>query len=761
MIEPARRPLRIAFISSEAVPFYKTGGLADVAGALPRALAKMGHDVRVFVPQYKAQPKMTDPGSMGLIDRVTYLNIKIGDRLTQVNVSEVAPKGYGFKYNFLEHPGYFGNRDGLYGLDGKDHPDNFERFTLFSMAALDFYKAIGWKPDIIHAHDWQAAMSIAYLIDRMGSDPFFHDTAGIYTIHNLAYMGQFSKDKMPATGLGWGHYNMNGLEFYGDIIFKKGGVNYSHAITTVSSGYAQEIKDDRFQYGCGLTGLMQSHSGKLTGIVNGIDHEEWDPARDEKIYQKFDASTIGNKMKNKTALQAEKGLKVDEKAPLIGIVARLSEQKGFEIFARALDSVMEMNPDCQFIILGDGPKNYIDLLQEAIKKYPGRISLTTGFDEALSHKIYASSDMFLMPSKYEPCGLGQLISMRYGTVPIVRNTGGLKDTVTDHDGAKGDGFVFGGQFDFNDASNARSLIKTFGRAFELYSRPDDWQALQKQVMGKDLSWNKSAKEYETLYLNVLGKMSVSLVEPDYDHQPMVEGTPEMALKNGMFCVTGGKATIEISSKKKIEMEFTPFAIAESEVTNKEFAEFLKETGYEFSCSPEELLKDASASVGYLSKQDAIEYAAWRSKKAGRQYRLPSKSELILTAQNLKAELKYDTEYIAPPSDGDDEFFVTAWGDLPRIRTWTLEDAKLQYLREALVGECHYNSPNILNIDKREYPDGEAQRTFPPNGRSEKMGLRLAENIHITPEIMKLVDIERGIQYRELLLSELPDNYPND
>jgi starch synthase len=456
--------MKIAFAASEATPYAKTGGLADVVGALPAALENLGHNVDVFIPRYK--------GIKG------YVKEKIEVKMISDYDVNVYTEG---NYYFLDHPEFF-HRDGLYGTAKGDFPDNCERFTLFCKTVAQLIRRGSY--DIVHCHDWQTALIPLYL--RLNKDR----ANSVFTIHNLGYQGRFPAAKYPLLGIDDAYFTPEGVEYFGDINFLKAGILYSDMVTTVSENYAQEIQTP--ELGFGLDGALRTRRSNLKGIINGIDYGQWNPETDELIYHRY--SDHRGKQKNKLALINECCLK--DKRALIGIVSRVAEQKGFDILVKALDALIDMG--FNIIILGFGNETYHEKLTAFANIYPQRVSVNIKFDNRLAHRIYASSDFFLMPSKYEPCGLGQLISLRYGTIPIVRQTGGLADTITDYNptSAHGNGFVF------SEYSSER-LLAALSRSMMLYNNQDAFRELSEKCMTYDFSWGKSAKKYLQLYDKIL------------------------------------------------------------------------------------------------------------------------------------------------------------------------------------------------------------------------------------------------------------------
>lgn len=461
--------MKILFVSPEVVPFAKTGGLADVAGSLPKALKEIGHDVRIFMPRYKkVKPEKFLPGS-------------------EVPVY------------FYEDEKYFGSREELYQVKGVDYPDNLERFVAFCQAVPKFLKEIDWKPDIVHGNDWQSALLIAYLKILYKDDPFFKRTATVYSIHNMGYLGLFPKEKFPLTGLGWDEFKPEALEFWDNIALTKAGFVYADVVNTVSETYAKEIQTP--EYGHGLDGLLRYRTQDVYGIINGLDYDVWNPATDKSIPRRYSTATLSLKVENKLELQKQNDLPQRKEVPVIGMITRLADQKGFDILAEAIEDIMHEH--CQLIILGTGDPKYHELLLKERKKYPVHIGVNLKFDAILAELIYAGSDMFLMPSLYEPCGLGQLISFKYGTIPIVRKTGGLADTVHDFNPktGEGEGFVF-------EKYSSKALLNAVKRAIETYHKKTLWKPLQEKVMQFDYSWDASAKKYVALYMKALGKVGI-------------------------------------------------------------------------------------------------------------------------------------------------------------------------------------------------------------------------------------------------------------
>lgn len=456
--------IRVAFVASEAVPYAKTGGLADVIGALPPALQKLGVATTIIMPRYRS---VAGHG-------------KDAGRLKIADGSSVAVIEQDSNF-FVDHPGFF-DREGLYGDEKGDYPDNCERFVHFCQAAMQIVERE--KYHIVHCHDWQSGMIPLYARIRRSK------AKSVFTIHNLGYQGRFDGSKFPLLGIETKYFSSDGLEFYGDLSFLKAGIVYADAVTTVSENYAREIQTP--ELGFGLEGVLKARSRDLHGILNGIDYREWDPAADGLLYEEY--RDFDGKQRNKTRLCAEYGLDVTR--PLIGMVSRIAGQKGFDILLGAMDGIMGMG--YAMIILGFGEESYHVKLAALAKRRPRRMSVHFKFDNALAHRIYGGSDFFLMPSLYEPCGLGQLISLRYGTVPIVRQTGGLADTIFEFNGEAmtGNGFVFA-------PYRGEALLEAAARARRAYADPDRFRRLSDNCRGYDYSWARSAGKYLDLYQGLL------------------------------------------------------------------------------------------------------------------------------------------------------------------------------------------------------------------------------------------------------------------
>ncbi|HKL12956.1 MAG TPA: glycogen synthase GlgA [Halanaerobiales bacterium] len=471
--------LKILFVSPEVSPFIKTGGLADVAGALPRELKKRGHDVRVVLPEYK---KIPDRFVMDF-EHVTDFRMKMVWRDKYVGVNKLIYKDV--PTYFIDNKYYF-FRESIY-----ENGDKGEQYAFFSRAVLEMINKIDFKPDIIHCNDWQTGPLSLMLKDNYQIYDFYRDIRTVFSIHNLAYQGKFDPSIVgDVLGVSNYHLTSGNIRHNNMVNFMKTGIMYSDIINTVSETYAEEIKNE--YYGEDLDYILRMRDNDLYGILNGIDYEEFNPATDDRIYYNYDKENLDNKYKNKLSLQKDMNLKPDEDVPVISIITRLVEQKGIDLLPPIIDELMQQ--DLQFIILGTGQPQYEDFFRYISSRYPDKISANIKYDAKLAQKIYAGSDMFLMPSRFEPCGLGQLISMRYGTIPIIKETGGLKDTVIPYNEYEDTGYGF----TFSDY-NAHDLFYTVQRALSFYNEGDVWEELVKRVMVQDYSWEKSARKYEDLY----------------------------------------------------------------------------------------------------------------------------------------------------------------------------------------------------------------------------------------------------------------------
>jgi starch synthase len=486
-------PLKVLFASSEVVPFAKTGGLADVAGSLPKALKKLGCDVRVVLPLYRTVRQ----GNFPLHKRLAGLPVRLGDRTLEVDVyeSELAD---GLPAYLVERDELF-DRTYLYGTPRGDYFDNDRRFVLFCRAALGLAEELPFRPDLFHGHDWQTGLIPALLHFRRLRDPFWADTASLFTIHNMAYQGLFEPDILPLADLPWEAYTPAGLEYYGAVNLLKSGIVYSQIINTVSRRYSREIQTE--EYGYGLEGILTFRRNDLFGIVNGVDYEAWDPQTDPLIAATYGPDRLQGKEACKADLLREFNLSPEQAAhPVLGVISRLADQKGFDLLAAVMDRLLQQ--DLSLVVLGTGEEKYHSLFTELAARHPRKIGLRLAYDNTLAHKIEAGSDMFLMPSRYEPCGLNQIYSLKYGTIPIVRATGGLDDTITAFDRETGDGTGFKFQ-----AYQADDFWQSLAEALAVYRNPDLWKTLRRNAMAADYSWENSAREYVKLYGLARGRLA--------------------------------------------------------------------------------------------------------------------------------------------------------------------------------------------------------------------------------------------------------------
>ncbi|MBO9130943.1 glycogen synthase GlgA [Bacillus sp. 165] len=471
--------MKVLFALSECVPFVKSGGLADVGGALPKQLQKLGVEVRVILPYYS----LISEEFRSQCELQKIIHVSLGWRHQYCGILKMEHEG--ITYYFLDNEYYF-KRDSLYG-----HYDDGERFSFFSKAVLECIPHLDFVPDIIHCHDWHTAM-VNFLLDaHYRHKPMYEKIKTAFTIHNLQFQGVFAREVIyDFLGLGEEYITPDQLEFYGNINFMKGGIIASDLITAVSPTYKDEIQYPYF--GENLDGLLRKYNYKLHGIVNGIDDVFYNPRTDKEIAVCYGETELELKKENKTALQRYFGLPEKTDSPLIAMVTRLTKQKGLDLVRHVFHEIMQ--DDVQLIVLGSGDKQYEDFFLEMAHHYPEKMKVYIGFNEALAHQIYAGADLFLMPSQFEPCGLGQLIALQYGALPIVRETGGLNDTVQSYNEATGEG----NGFSFSDF-NAHDMVNTVRRAIHFYHQPDIWNALVKRAMSQDYSWLKSAKQYKELY----------------------------------------------------------------------------------------------------------------------------------------------------------------------------------------------------------------------------------------------------------------------
>jgi starch synthase len=473
--------MRILMVASEAVPFAKTGGLADVAGALPRALVRLGHHVDVVIPRYRGV-------TAGAV--VRRLPVSVGATTLDTNFHAV--RSDGVTMVFVEHAGYF-DRDYLYGLADRDYADNAERFAFLSQSALNWAASHDEPFDIVHAHDWQAGLVPVLIGQMFRAHTLPKRLPTVFTIHNLAYQGIFDASWLPRLGLPWDLMRMDAMEYWGRISYLKAGVVFSRMVTTVSPRYAEEIQTPEF--GFGFDGILRHRADDLVGILNGIDYDQWDPARDQHLPEPFSASNLEGKAASKRAVldafQVPRNDEVEAR-PLVGLVARLVDQKGFDLLAGIADELPRLG--ATFVLLGTGERRYEDLWLGLAARYPDRIGVRIGFDESLAHLVEGGADIFLMPSRFEPCGLNQMYSLRYGTVPLVRATGGLYDTVQNFDPSTGagTGFTF-------DEYSPQALLGTLRWALGVFTDGRTWRRIQLAGMQHDNSWDASARRYVEVY----------------------------------------------------------------------------------------------------------------------------------------------------------------------------------------------------------------------------------------------------------------------
>ncbi|AZK47413.1 glycogen synthase GlgA [Paenibacillus lentus] len=471
--------MKVLFAAAEVAPFIKTGGLADVIGALPKALRQAGHDVRVVLPKYRD------------------MSAAYSDLLKHWGAVEV-PVGWRRQYGGIEHllweeiPVYFIDNEYYFGRDGVyGHWDDGERFAFLNRAVLEILPAIEFAPDILHCHDWHTAMIPLLLKEHFSHDPYYAGIRTVFTIHNLLYQGLFPSEVLgDLLSLPHTYYTPDAVEYNGAVSFMKAGLVFSNHVTTVSPTYAEEIKTP--YYGYGMDGLLRSLGDRLSGIVNGVDTDLYNPATDKALVVTYKSSRL-KKQENKIALQEELGLPISSSIPLVAMVTRLVEPKGLDLVIRILDEWLQSD-EVQFVILGTGDRAYEDWFREAVYRHPEKLSAQIKFSDALSRRIYAGSDLFLMPSKFEPCGISQLLALRYGSIPVVRETGGLNDTVKSYNEKTGEG----NGFTFTNF-NAHDLLHTLRRGIKYYHQPEHWKQLMRNAFAGDYSWGASAKRYIDIY----------------------------------------------------------------------------------------------------------------------------------------------------------------------------------------------------------------------------------------------------------------------
>jgi len=485
--------MKIVMVASEVAPFSKEGGLADVLGALPMALSGLGHDVTVISPLYRGVRAQAERIGWPLerLEPGTF-PVPIGETETDAALWVSHLPDSNVRAVFLQNDRYY-DRGGFYtnSTDHTDYSDNAERFIFLARGALEACRFLRIEPDIVHAHDWHTGLVPVYMKHVYAAD--FAETPSVFTIHNMAYQGIFWHWDMKTAGLPWELFTWRQLEYYGNLCFLKAGLVFADALTAVSRTYSREVQTE--QFGCGMHGVLQERAEDLYGIVNGIDEKVWSPATDPWIAARYDADDLSGKIECKAALQKRFGLAVAPERPIVSLICRLVDQKGLDLLAEALPSLVDR--DIQFVILGTGEPRYHRMLESLAEEHPGSFACMIAYDEQLAHMIEAGSDMFLMPSRFEPCGLNQLYSMRYGTVPVVRATGGLADTVLDPEASAATPETATG-FAFTEYS-APALISALERALATYADQNAWRQLMLNGMGQDWSWQRSAGEYAALY----------------------------------------------------------------------------------------------------------------------------------------------------------------------------------------------------------------------------------------------------------------------
>ena len=495
--------MRVVFASSEAVPFSKTGGLADVATALPKALAQIGHDVSLVTPYYPQVLNKIGAQVPPIEPTGTWVHVAVGTKRIDGRILKSTLPGSNVTVYLIEQPGYF-DRPGLYLEKDQDYRDNSERFVFFSRAVMETMRVLDLRPDIIHANDWQTGLVPALAAIEYGSVPGFQKTASIFTIHNMAFQGQFWHWDMLLTGLDWKYFNWRQMECYGHLNLLKTGIAFADFITTVSPSYAREIQTPEF--GCGLNGALSSRQSDLAGILNGVDTEVWNPSTDLKIAATYSADRLEGKAQCKAALQTRMGLPMRPSVMLLGSISRMTQQKGFQLLEHCFNMLLDQ--DIQMVFLGAGDVRFEEFLKRMAKEHPEKVATTIGYDEELSHQIEAGADSFVMPSEFEPCGLNQMYSLIYGTVPIVRAVGGLADSVVDANDENLANRTANG-FSFREF-RSDVLFWNICRARAMYSDKAKWLQLQQTGMKRDWSWKTSANDYVRIYDQALTKRASRL-----------------------------------------------------------------------------------------------------------------------------------------------------------------------------------------------------------------------------------------------------------
>jgi len=495
------KSLKIAFITPEALPFVKTGGLADISGTLPHLLSAMGHSVRMILPLYR----QIKSGNYDLNPMGVDIECTIGGKRHRGEIYRLKDKEPGMEILFIRNDFFF-DREELYRdvKTGTDYDDNDERFIFFSRGLLEGLKKTGWVPDILHANDWQASLVAAYLKTVFKDDSFFSRSKSLLTIHNLAYQGQFPSMTFEKIGVENGLFAPAGpFEYWGKVNFLKSGIVFADHISTVSPTYAEEIQTSS-DYGMGLEGVIRDRANDLSGILNGVDYSTWSPKVDKLIPYRYSPANLSGKKKNKLELLNRANLPLRNEDPLVGMISRLDNQKGFDLLEAAMEYLMNLR--IQMVLLGTGDMKYHDYFRSVQSKYPDKFRVFLEFDNKLAHLIEAGADIFLMPSRYEPCGLNQMYSLKYGTVPLVRKTGGLADTVMNFDeiSMKGNGFVF-------EKYDAADMIVALKRAIGLYGQKRIWHRIIKQGMAQDFSWDSSAQQYEKLYFKLASRVPEGVI----------------------------------------------------------------------------------------------------------------------------------------------------------------------------------------------------------------------------------------------------------
>lgn len=486
--------MKIAFVSSEVVPFAKTGGLADVAGSLPKEIEKLGHEVKVFMPKYYSIDE--NKFDLKYNNLIGEMSIRVGGYPKSVHVFNGKLPDSNVDVHFIDYPPFF-HRHQIY----TDDWDEDERFILFQKAVIELLQHFGWAPDVFHINDWQTALMPILVKDNYSWDRMFDGSSFLFTIHNIGYQGRFSEQTMFRAELRGDYYYPGGpLEYEGGVNFMKGAILYSEILTTVSETYAKEILNA--EYGAGMQDSLNIRKNDLFGIVNGVDYNIWNPETDKLIPYNYSMNDLSGKMENKKFLLKEMNLPFDPNIPVIGIISRLAIQKGFDILSHVINELVHLN--AQWVILGSGESKYEDMFRSMAYNFPHKVSFYKGYNNELSHLIEAGADIFLMPSHYEPCGLNQIYSLKYGTVPVVRKTGGLADTIQDWNEYNSYGMDIGNGYSFNDYTGY-ALLHSVQRAISDFNNKPVWHKIQLNGMIKDYSWKYSAEKYEALYKRAISK----------------------------------------------------------------------------------------------------------------------------------------------------------------------------------------------------------------------------------------------------------------